>query len=134
MNGPRKIEPEQDEPGQDEKFAVQAKKLFDDSVERLDAATLSRLNKGRHQALAELQRTRPVGQWVRWMPATGVAAAALVTVVMLQGPGVEGPEPPATTVTDFEILLGEDSLEMLEELEFYSWIDPRDLETDDNVG
>ncbi len=134
MNGPRKIEPEQDEPGQDEKFAVQAKKLFDDSVERLDAATLSRLNKGRHQALAELQQTRPVGQWVRWMPATGVAAAALVTVVMLQGRGVEGPEPPAATVTDFEILLGEDSLEMLEELEFYSWIDPRDLETDDNVG
>ncbi len=134
MNGPRKIEPEQDEPGQDEKFAVQAKELFDDSVERLDAATLSRLNKGRHQALAELQRTRPVGQWVRWMPVTGVAAAALITVVILQGPGVEGPESPATTVTDFEILLGEDSLEMLEELEFYSWIDPQDLETDDNVG
>ena len=134
MNGPRKIEPEQDEPGQDEKFAVQAKELFDDSVERLDAATLSRLNKGRHQALAELQRTRPVGQWVRWMPVTGVAAAALVTVVILQGPGAEGPESPATTVTDFEMLLGEDSLEMLEELEFYSWIDPQDLETDDNVG
>jgi hypothetical protein len=129
MNGPRKIEPEQDE-----KFAVQAKKLFDDSVERLDAATLSRLNKARHQALAELQQTKPVQQWARWMPATGVAAAALVTVIVLQGPGVEGPEPPATTVTDFEILLGEDSLEMFEELEFYSWIDPQDLETDGNVG
>ncbi len=134
MNGPRNNEPEQHEPEQNEQFVGQAKELFDISVARLDAATLSRLNKARHQALAELQQTRRIGQWARWMPVTGVAAAALVTVIVLQGPGVEGPEPPATTVTDFEILLGEDSLEMLEELEFYSWIDPQDLETDDNVG
>ncbi len=134
MNGPRENEPEQDKTEQDEQFVGQAKKFFDISVERLDAATLSRLNKARHQALAELQQTKLVGQWARWMPATGVAAAVLVTVIILQGPGVEGPEPPAATATDFEILLGEDSLEMLEELEFYSWIDPQDLETDDNVG
>ncbi len=134
MNGPRKNEPEQDETEQNELFVGQAKELFDISVERLDAATLSRLNKARHQALAELQQTKPGRQWARWMPATGVAAAALVTVIVLQTPGVEGPVPSATTVTDFEILLGEDSLEMLEELEFYSWIDPQDLETDDNVG
>lgn len=134
MNGPRKNEPEQDETEQNELFVGQAKELFDISVERLDAATLSRLNKARHQALAELQQTKRVRQWARWMPATGVAAAALVTVIVLQTPGVEGPVPPATTVTDFEILLGEDSLEMLEELEFYSWIDPQDLETDENVG
>ncbi len=117
-----------------EKLAGQAKELFDDSVERLDAATLSRLNRGRHQALLELQKTSLAGQWARWMPVTGVAAAALVTVVILQDPGSEVPEPPATTVMDFEILLGEDSLEMLEELEFYSWIDPQDLEPDNNVG
>ncbi len=134
MNEPRKNEHEQDEPERNEQFARQAKELFDHSVERLDAATLSRLNKGRHQALAALQQTGLVGQWARWMPATGVAAAVLVTVIVLQGPGVEGPEPPAVTVTDFEILLGEDSLEMLEELEFYSWIDPQDLKTGGNVG
>jgi hypothetical protein len=134
MSEPPKNGPEQDKPEGDRRFASQAKELFDDSVERLDAATLSRLNKSRHQALAELQHTRLAGQWARWMPATGVAAAALVTVIILQGPGVEGPEPPAATVTDFEILLGEDSLEMLEELEFYSWIDPQDLETNGNVG
>ena len=38
------------DPGKDEPIARQAKQLFDDSVERLDAATLSRLNQGRHQA------------------------------------------------------------------------------------
>ncbi len=37
----------------DEKFAQEAKTLFDGSVEKLDASTLSTLNQGRHRALAE---------------------------------------------------------------------------------
>ena len=121
-------------PQHDDKLARQAKELFDDSVERLDAATLSRLNRSRHEALAELERTKPVGQWARWRPATGVAAAAVIAVVVWQGVATEGPLPATNSVTDFEILLGEDSLEMLEDLEFYSWIDPADLETNGNVG
>ena len=31
-------------------------------------------------------------------------------------------------MTDFEILLSEDSLEMLEDLEFYSWVGTADLD------
>jgi hypothetical protein len=121
-------------PNQDEMLARQAKDLFDESVGQLDAATLSRLNRGRHVALAELERTKPGGHWARWVPATGVAAAAVVAVVVWQGVPVEGPLPATTPVTDFEILIGEDSLEMLEDLEFYSWIDPSDLQTNGNVG
>jgi len=121
-------------PHQDEELARQAKELFDDSVERLDSATLSRLNRSRHEALAEIERTKPFGKWARWMPATGVAAAAVVAVVVWQGVSTEGPLPETTEFTDFEILIGEDSLEMLENLEFYSWIDPSDLETNGNVG
>ena len=121
-------------PNQDEKLVRQAKELFDNSVEELDAATLSRLNRGRHEALAELARSKPVGRWVRWVPATGVAAAAVVAVVVWQGASVEGPLPSAGPVTDFEILIGEESLEMLEDLEFYSWIEPSDLQTNGNVG
>jgi len=121
-------------PNQDEKLTRQAKELFDNSVEQLDAATLSRLNRDRHAALAELERSKPVGQWVRWVPATGVAAAAVVAVVMWQGATVEGPLPSTGPVTDFEILISEDSLEMLEDLEFYSWIEPSELQTNGNVG
>jgi len=121
-------------PNRDEELARQAKELFDDSVERLDAATLSRLNRSRQEALAELEQTKPVGQWARWMPATGVAAAAVVAVAVWQGVSIEGPLPPESSVTDFEILIGDDSLEMLEDLEFYSWIDASILETNGNVG
>lgn len=118
----------------DERLAEAAKRLFDESVEQLDAATLSRLNKGRHDALAELQRANSARHWLRWMPATGIVAAALVTVMLMRGPeSTVGPDV-AVTVTDFEILLDEESLEMLEELEFFSWIDAADLDTSGNVG
>ena len=75
------------------------------------------------------------GQWIRWVPATGVVAAALVTVIIVRGPAdVEPPAVPVSTAADFEILLGEDSLEMLEELEFYAWIEDADLESGGNAG
>jgi len=110
----------------DEEFGRQAKEAFDASVDRLDSATLSKLNQGRHAALAELDR--PMRQWSRWVPATGVAAAVAIAVVVMQSPAPVNELP--TAVTDMEILLGEDSIEMLEELEFYSWIDTVDLEGD----
>jgi hypothetical protein len=112
----------------DDTFSKQVKATFDESVDKLDAATLSRLNRSRHEALAELQR--PTRQWSRWMPATGVAAAMLVAVMMLQSPRSIDDFADAANVTDMEILLGEDSLEMLEDLEFYSWLDTADMDSD----
>jgi len=110
-----------------EAFNKRAKASFDETVEKLDAATLSRLNRARHAALAEMQQ--PSRQWSRWLPATGVAAAALVAVMVMQNPaGFDEPLPAA--VADLEILLGEDSLEMLEDLEFYSWLDVVEQEND----
>ena len=111
----------------DEAFSKQAKASFDETVEELDAATLSRLNRARHAALAEMQQ--PSRQWSRWMPAAGVAATVLVAVMVMQNPaGIDEPLPAA--VADMEILLGEDSIEMLEDLEFYSWLDVVEQEND----
>jgi len=120
-------------PNDDKGLEQQSKALFDDSVERLDAATLSRLNRGRQAALAEVRDARGTRRWVRWMPATGMAAAAVVAVVMLRGPvPTDGMAVPAAT--DFEILIGDDNLEMIEDLEFYSWLDTVEAEAADNVG
>jgi hypothetical protein len=119
------------EPRDDERFAGKARALFDESVDSLDAATLSRLNRSRQRALAEARR--PVRQWLRWAPATGVAVAAVAGVLVLNGPNGSRVDEPLTTV-DFEMLLEDDGLEMLEDLEFYSWLDQADLEVDGNVG
>lgn len=105
----------------DEALAGKAKQRFDESVERLDGEARSRLNRSRHAALAELDGGRI--RWLNWAPATGVAAAAVLAVVVWTGnPGNGDLDGPAAA-TDMEILLTEDSFEMLEDLEFYSWID-----------
>ena len=116
-----------------EQLQAQAKALFDDSVDELDAATLSRLNQGRQKALDELRRPA-FATWGRWAPAAGVAAVAVVAVVMINGTNGEAPGSGAGTASDFEMLLEADSLEMLEDLEFYSLLDAVDREAEGNVG
>lgn len=116
-----------------EDFAAQAKKVFDESVEQLDGATLSRLNQGRHKALEEMKRPGVV-HWGRWAPAAGVAAAAAVAVIMMNGTAVTLPEGDPVTVSDFEMLLEAESLEMLEDLEFFSLLDEVDAESSAHVG
>ena len=107
----------------DTQFAEQAKEAFDESVDGLDAATLSRLNRGRQAALAASRN--PAANWLRWMPATGLAAVVLLTVFTLRAPDeIEVIGAPAV---DLEILLGEESIEMLEDLEFYRWLASQDL-------
>lgn len=113
----------------DEKFVQEARTLFDGSVERLDASTLSTLNQGRHRALAEAS-AQP-RQLLRWVPAAGMAAAAVLAVMVVL-PDPVAVEPMPAAVSDMEILLGEDSIEMLEDLEFYAWIEM--LEQEDDVG
>ena len=122
-------------PKDDKRFEEGAKAMFDDSVERLDAATLSKLNQGRQAALAEMASESSSRQWSRWMPVTGMAAAALVAVLVLRGPATIDPLGGSdSTVTDFEILMGDDALDMIEELEFYTWIDVAEFESTDNAG
>ena len=121
----------------DRAFADQARKLFDESVEALDGQTRSRLNRGRQAALEELTSGTP--GWVQWAPAAGVAAAAVVAVVLWTGNPPVDELTPGASVADFEILLAEDSFEMLEDLEFYSWIDLDEdadeiMEPEDIVG
>lgn len=113
----------------DDRFARDAKALFDASVDELDAATLSKLNRGRHRALDELGSAR--ANWMRWAPAAGVAAAVVLAVTLTMRQPVDVEALPAT-VTDMEILLGEESIEMLEDLEFYSWLDT--VESEGDVG
>lgn len=118
-----------------EQVTGRAKTIFDASVERLDAVTLSRLNQGRHAALCELEgRSRFAGKGVLWLPATGVAAAALIALLVMRGPAELDAAAEVVTTSDFELLLEDESLEMLEDLEFYSWLDAEDLEANGNVG
>jgi hypothetical protein len=125
-----------DKTPQDDAFLQRASGLFEDSVEGLDARTRSRLNQGRQQALAALESRSAL--WSRWLPAGVAAAVAMVALVMWNGgeqPGAfDAPDFAVSTMaSDFEILLDEDELEMLEDLEFYSWIELDESELDNDL-
>lgn len=117
-------------------FERRTKRVFDDSVAGLDAATRSRLTQARYRALEQQQSAR-VGDWHRWLvPAGTLAATALVawfTVWQMQ-PGGDAVQ--SAPLADLEILLGEEDLEMLdEELEFYGWLEEQpEFAAGDSVG
>jgi len=103
----------------------QARAAFDASVERIDAATRSRLTQARHAALAELKR--PAGRLASWIPTAAVAAAAVLAVALWLGPGGSGVQPElpglaVPVVEDLELISAGEDLDMLgEEPEFYAW-------------
>lgn len=111
----------------DEMFVQKAGALFKDSVDSLDGQALSRLNSSRQAALAKRDSgTATLGRWTQWAPAAGAAAVAVVAVVLLNGnPQVDLVVVPVAEqpVGDFELLMAADSFDMLQNLEFYSWID-----------
>lgn len=102
-----------------------AKALLDESIEHLDGRTLSRLTQARHAALDEVQRSRQslVRRW--WLPATGAAVAAVLALML--GQGLRDSASPTVVadgsmLDDFEIVADADNLDMLEDVEFYSWL------------
>jgi len=118
-------------------FERRTKRVFDDSVAALDAATRSRLTQARYRALEEAQAVRHRGwQWLL-IPAGTIATTALVVwfTVWQVPPAIDTVA--SAPLGDLEILLGEEDLEMLdEELEFYGWLEeqPEFAGVDDSVG
>jgi negative regulator of sigma E activity len=120
-------------------FERRTKRLFDDSVAGLDAATRSRLTQARHRALAELP-AKGARAWRFPLVPVGVAAATVLVAwfTVLNVPSSPDSAVPATAaLADLEILLGEEDLELLdEELEFYGWLEeqPEFADAGDSVG
>lgn len=119
----------------EEALRQRGKRLFDESVQALDAETVSRLNRSRQRALAETNRNGAELRWLRLTPVAAAALAAAVIVWQLQN-GID--ELPPDTAADFELLLADEEFEMLEDLEFYRWMaldeTVDDAGPDDHVG
>jgi hypothetical protein len=103
-------------------FERKTKRVFDESVAGLDAATRSRLTRARHRALEELRLKRSRAWGFTLVPAGTLAAAALVAWFVQQPVIVD--ELQEESLGDLEILLAEEDLEMLgEDLDFYGWLE-----------
>lgn len=99
------------------------RRLLDDSLADFDAATLSRLNQARQKALAALPKPR---RWRWWQPALGLALASALMVMLLPQRMIEPTVTPASdTLSELDMALLDDGdeLELLEDLEFYAWLE-----------
>jgi hypothetical protein len=110
-----------------------SKALFEDSVERLDARTRSRLTQARHAALDELRRSRLFrARWL-WAPAGGLIAAG--AAALLIGVWRPGADPASPSLEDLEVVAGTENLDLLQDVEFYTWLaDQSAIPADANSG
>jgi hypothetical protein len=107
-----------------------SRELFEDSVERLDARTRSRLNQARQRALAEMDKGKARRYWLG-APLGGLAAAALVALVLIRtGGDAPGNENGGAMLDDFDIVADADNFEIVQDVEFYSWL----ADQDDGAG
>ena len=119
-------------------FEERTREVFERSVADLDGATRSKLTQARHRALHELQQPSIARQWLAWSPQAAAAALVVASVgagwlVMQNGTDV-GPVATVEVVSDFELLLGEEELDLIEELEFYAWLDEQPEFNEDGAG
>lgn len=125
---------DQDDAKAAERFASTAAGLLRQGAEELDAATRSRLNRSRQAALAEYDHARQRPAWLAggWRTAVAAAAVAVVAVGLWTGrsgpvspdggaASVEAPRP--EQAADLDVVLAEESPELVEDLDFYDWIE-----------
>jgi negative regulator of sigma E activity len=114
-----------------ESLEERSRALFQDSVERIDMPTRSRLTQARHAALEAAERARP-RSWFMRVPvltsAAGVAAAAVLGVSLwLHAPVAHhgAVSADAASFEDLDIVAASDNnVEMLQDdLDFYAWVD-----------
>jgi len=114
---------------EDETFLQQSKKLLDESVDSLDAATLSRLNQARQRALDIRLDTRRTNHFLTARNGAVFASLAVATVVVLLWTST--PQQQTSVVAqqyeDLEMLTADADLDLLEDLEFVSWLVEADL-------
>ena len=118
------------------KLEQRSRELFNERVANMDAPTRSRLNQARHAALA-LAANNSRTFTLRWLvPVGSVAALALVGLVTLQfmRGGEFMPAQPTTAIEDMEIIASNDELDLLQNVEFYDWIDSDDANTSGEAG
>jgi hypothetical protein len=122
------------EPGAPDPLEERSRELFESSVERLDARTRSRLNQARQRALDEIKKGSTRRYWLG-APLGGLAAAALIALVLIRGGEVGAPQDNGNLpLDDFDIAADADSFEMLRDVEFYSWLAETGAVAGDNKG
>lgn len=110
----------------EQEFVTQVRDALDDSVERIDAETRHNIIAARQQALAQhKQNTFFASSWSKAAIATTLSIFVAVLIVKTQLPGSIEEE----SIESMELMAAQDTLDMYEELEFYTWLADEDATT-----
>ncbi len=127
----------------EEAFERRSRELLQAGVDGLDGRIRSRLTQARFAALEAARKNRFGFAWQSWIPAGGVAAAALLAVLLWNARPADQPGTQmagvqaagaASSMDDLELLVASESFELLEDLEFYEWLESAPGSGDANVG
>jgi hypothetical protein len=111
-------------------FEARARAELSRAVAETPAEIRARLEAAVDRALREQSRTsRPRAWRVAW-PLGGIAAAACAVILMNQQPAPIA-QPAGANAGDLALLLNVDNLDLLEQLEFYQWLDREPAELED---
>jgi hypothetical protein len=126
--------------GSPQAWVLRSRALLQRSADELDGATCSRLTRARHAALAQLEAPPRAAGGLRWIgiAAIGLGLALVSWRALLPEPAMVDPAararpiaaparpapPPDLPVAapDFELLADPQQMALLEELEFYAWL------------
>lgn len=104
--------------------------LFNEQVMNLDARTRSRLNQARQATLAAARGESPLSGARWWLPAGCAVALSLAGLFSMrfirsvdQAPMEDMPMMLAGVVADVELLASGDELELLQNVDFYAWLE-----------
>lgn len=104
----------------DDQLAAWARASLERDLDHPDEFTAARLRAIRLRAL---ERTRGRSRWTqRLIPAATVAAAFIVALTF----SIQRTPPTASEPMVFDLLADSQDLELIEELEFYEWLERRD--------
>ncbi len=102
-------------------YSENLKKQFDQSVDSIDAQTLSRITQIRYTVLSELNNK---SGWGIWTPAGAIATACLALVIYSLVPQQQVEN--KAIIEEIEIISEQD---LYENLEFYAWFEQHELPT-----
>lgn len=103
----------------EERIVDAAQQHWQKDEQELDANTLRALRGIRHRAIAKHQRK---SAWTTWLPVSGAALATALVVAVVWWPE-QAEIAPDIHIADLDILAVDTDLELLEELDFYLWLE-----------
>ena len=103
----------------EDKLQQHIRQTLDDSVEQLDAGTLSAIRQCRARAVDAA--TEKPSHWFGLTAGAVATACVLLVAIMLVN---HTPEPlPEVPVADIDMIASAEDLEILQALEFYEWLE-----------